>query len=801
MGERARFELRRTGGVAVVAAALLLALLPAASSAAPDGQGGGPPDRAAPGQPSGGTPDHALDIEVLSSPPEFVSGGDARLLVHLPEGTDPEAVEVTLDDDDVTGAFTPTDDGDLEGVVDGLPEGESEVMARIAPDRARGAGSQQGGRRTTLTLTNHPSSGPMFSGPQQQPFGCSTEGDLEATGVDGGPRLHEADQADDCAMDTLVSYLYRPAGASSGFEHYDPEEPPDTEDIARTTTIDGEEIPFIVRWERGTINRFVYSIAIPSPAPDPGDEDEPADLSAWNDRLMYRFQGGVGIGHYQGDPDDERMLDEFGLSDGYAVVYSTGTRTGDHYNLEVGGETAIMVKDRFVTAYDDPRYTVGLGVSGGAIQQYVYGQNHPGLIDAAIPVQSYPDMVTQTTHVGDCELLARWMDQRVISGADDAAQWAQWSNRSLLQGLNAVDTGVTNELAGLMTWMPEDGATECRNAWTGLSALALNPHFGEAPGVDQTAVEWTHFGDAINIYGENPDGFANRTWDNVGVQYGLEALRDGDITPEQFLDLNWEVGSWKNEPEMVQEGCPYLTALCADPDEFDPWSERNMNLATDDAPAPRATADPGAIEAAYRSGLVFRGDIDIPIIDWRPYLERELDMHNAHQSFAARQRMLDHDGDASNQVIWFTQGPELEPPPQVSQALHVMDEWMANIAEQPQQGVAGNRPDGAVDRCFDADGEPIAAGEGVWDGILDDGPEGACAEEFPIYSQSRVKAGGPITGDVFKCELQPVSAAVAQGVYGDWEPDADELATLEEIFPDGVCDYRKGDARRPPDLR
>jgi hypothetical protein len=48
--------------------------------------------------------------------------------------------------------------------------------------------------------------------------------------------------------------------------------------------------------------------------------------------------------------------------------------------------------------------------------------------------------------------------------------------------------------------------------------------------------------------------------------------------------------------------------------------------------------------------MVFDGDIDIPIIDWRHYLEDELDMHHSHQSFAARQRMLDHGG-AGNQVI------------------------------------------------------------------------------------------------------------------------------------------------------
>ncbi len=250
---------------------------------------------------------------------------------------------------------------------------------------------------------------------------------------------------------------------------------------------------------------------------------------------------------------------------------------------------------------------------------------------------------------------------------------------------------------------------------------------------------------------------------------------------------------------MVQEGCPYIRQLCAVGD-IDIWSERNMNLATADAPAPRAEADPGAIEAAYTSGLVFHGDIDIPIIDWRPYLEPVLDMHNSHQSFAARQRMLDHDGDASNQVIWFT-GAEGGEYNQVPLALQVMDEWMANLAENPQAGVAGNRPAAAVDTCFDSSGEVIAAGADVWAGILDDGAAGPCTEQFPVYGTSRTMAGAPITGDVFKCELQPARAAVARGVYGDWQPDAAQLATLEQVFPDGVCDHRKGDARRPPSLR
>ena len=85
-------------------------------------------------------------------------------------------------------------------------------------------------------------------------------------------------------------------------------------------------------------------------------------------------------------------------------------RTNTHYNLQLGGETALMLKEHFIEDHGVPEYTVGVGGSGGAIQQYVYAQNHPGLLDAAIPQYSYSDMVTQTIHVGDCELLEHYFD-------------------------------------------------------------------------------------------------------------------------------------------------------------------------------------------------------------------------------------------------------------------------------------------------------------------------------------------------------------------------------------------------------
>ena len=106
-----------------------------------------------------------------------------------------------------------------------------------------------------------------------------------------------------------------------------------------------------------------------------------------------------------------------------------------------------------------------MGGSGGAIQQYVYGQNHGKLLDAGIPQYSYPDMVTQTIHVGDCELLERYMD--VDDGSNP--KWQNWDNREWLEGLNAHAT-LPNPYRG-----GAPGNSECVKGWRGLTPLALNP--------------------------------------------------------------------------------------------------------------------------------------------------------------------------------------------------------------------------------------------------------------------------------------------------------------------------------------
>jgi len=77
----------------------------------------------------------------------------------------------------------------------------------------------------------------------------------------------------------------------------------------------------------------------------------------------------------------------------------------------------------------------------------------------------------------------------------------------------------------------------------------------------------------------------------------------------------------------------------------------------------------------------------------------------------------------------------------------------------------------------------------VWDGAFDADPSGACSAAFDIFTTSRIEAGGPVSGDVYKCRTMPVVTAIDEGLYGEWTPDADEQARLESIFPEGVCDY------------
>jgi hypothetical protein len=248
----------------------------------------------------------AFAVEVVSSAPDQVTGGDARLHIQVPKTVPPHQVEVWVNGTDQSDRFVLMPDSrTLTGVIVELQLGANTVTVK-----PNGQGQGRPGA-VELILTDYPITGPIFSGPHQHPFVCTTQRfglgqplvDNDSVGMPVyGAENQIVGHSKDCSAETLVQYVYR--STEGGFKPYilGGERPPD---LAQTTTIDGKTVDFVVRWERGTINRFIYSLAMLAPF-DTSPND--LDRTAWNGKLIYHFQGGVAIGHTQGRPSNSTML-------------------------------------------------------------------------------------------------------------------------------------------------------------------------------------------------------------------------------------------------------------------------------------------------------------------------------------------------------------------------------------------------------------------------------------------------------------------------------------------------------------
>src|SRR4051795_1745443 len=103
----------------------------------------------------------AIDIRGLSSRADLVSGGDALVELGLPAGVAPGDVTVRDGAVDITGDFAQRENGKVEGIVTGMALGPNTLSA-----------SAPGATTGTVTVVNHPNGGPVFSGPQMQPWPC-----------------------------------------------------------------------------------------------------------------------------------------------------------------------------------------------------------------------------------------------------------------------------------------------------------------------------------------------------------------------------------------------------------------------------------------------------------------------------------------------------------------------------------------------------------------------------------------------------------------------------------------------------
>lgn len=645
-------------------------------------------------------------LDVLSGRADLVSGGDALVEVVLPSGTSAAGLRVLAGDRDVTTSFSDRD-GRLIGLVGGLPDGPSTLTARLGD-----------GRGASLDVVNHPKGGPTFSGPQVQPWFCFT----------GASGLGEALDSQ-CNAPTLVRYVYRSTNpARTGFQPYDPQNPPS--DVATTTTDEGKQVPYVVRNERGTLNRSVYDIAL---LWDPSKPSEQQD--AWNRKLGFTFGGGCAPNHRQTN-NSGAVLDRLYLDRGFAVATSGLNVLGNNCNPVVSAETMMMVKERLIERYGEIRYTIGTGCSGGSIQQLVITSAYPGLLDGIQPSCTYPDSITTGTEVLDCSLLLAYFDgggtlpsaQRpAVLGQETEGPCRSWRE------LFGFDRAVADPTIG------------CDGLVLGAQQPAYRrPAYVYDPKDNPTGTRCTIQDYAKAVVGTLADGKAPALYDNSGVQYGLKALQSRQITPSQFLDLNARVGG------------------------FDLDMRRQ---------ADRSVGDVGAIRTLYRSGLVNDGKqlANVPIIDLRGHDNQEI--HTDYNSYVLRERLQRANGTSANHVLFTADTPLVVPASVAQEALVLMDQWLASIeadrsADPLSEKVLRNRPTGAVDSCY-------IGGNKITD-------QDRCRIAFPYYSAPRIAAGGPFTNDTLKCELRPIDAAEYGGTLS-----AADLERLATIFPDGVCDFKR----------
>ena len=473
---------------------------------------------------------------------------------------------------------------------------------------------------------------------------------------------------------------------------------------------------------------------------------------------MFSFSGGVAIRALPGQPERERHALPQRPADG---LTPSSTRPARARTRTTTSSSAARPR-----SWSGP---LRLGLRGAGVHGRASaapaarssststGRTTRACSTPAIPQYSYPDMVTQTIHVGDCELLERWLDSKVL--AEPALDLAHLGQPDADRGPERLG-GDPEPVRSRDAVHADARVSECISGWRGLSPLALNPNFGTAPGYDPAVhgpVEWTHWGDLVNIYGDRRDGLRALAVGQRGRPVrARRRCKSGAITPaavprpeRERRHVEGARRTWCRRAARTSQ--PSVRASRRTSGVRGTCTSSPDGGAT---PAPRHEGDRKAQYAAYRSGMVFRGKLDIPVIDWRHYLEPLLDMHNSHQSFAARQRLLNYDGDASNQVIWFTAVPAPGAGvrfDQTPQALLVLDRWLANIADHPERAWPGtSRPTQSTPastwtgRCLHAAG---TCGTGSSTPVQ----KGECAAAFPPFGTSRTVAGGPIEGGIFKC--------------------------------------------------
>jgi hypothetical protein len=735
---------------------------------------------------SASSPPLPATIVTLSGRADMVSGGSSLVEIRLPAGARSAALRVVLNGADVTAMFRTRADGRTLGVVTGLRIGANRLEVRAGDNSFRGA---------RLTLTNHPIGGPVILASQISPWICAAP--VPSAGDDTTPAINASGLSTpaydaQCNIRTEVHYFYRtlsePARAEGGggcrmvlpdpspalkpeakptddacFQPYIPGVTPDAAVARVKPQGSAGQIPYIVRVERGTINRGIFDIAVLF---DPGKRWTAIEPQAqWNGKIIYSFGASTGVPRLQ-YRSEQNWADDSALSRGFMVVDNSMTDSAYNANRLLVAETVMMMKEYVAKNYGEIRYVLGNGCSGGALNQNVTASMFPGLLDGLQLQCTMADSTSNAMEVSDCFLLVRayaspaWqaLMQREGLGPDQIAARKTAINGQLDQkgchnwhnsfGYMSVPGQYVRDLVtgpGGKLVRNDKSQNNCKLPPSMVYDRARNPG----------GARCTYYDNAVALWGKVPGtNRAAQPYDNVGVQYGWRALLAGTITPEEFVTINELVGGRDGDGNPV---------------------------------ARRSVADPQALVTAYLSGAVTDGAqlARLPIIDLRGYDESGI--HFIWKTFAERDRIRAAAGSYGNHVVWRFGATMRAPAPLAEKAFLEMDKWLSALPPKArlndariQAQLVAAKPSTLFDLCY------LSGDASLADPVRD---IARCDSDprLAIHSFPREVAGGARIGNVLKCRLKPLRVAD----YGRIAFTAKQWARLRTVFVTGVCDWSK----------
>jgi Tannase-like family of unknown function (DUF6351) len=634
----------------------------------------------------------------------------------------------------------------LEGVVAGLPVGRVALTARIpghsggassggtarggthgqSEDRDRAAASAAraggGGSAARLYVTNHPIGGPVLAGPQIQPWTCQS-----------GAKDKQCNQA------PSFKFMYLPKGSSTdgaalpgttsnsggSFQPYDPKNPPPDDQIATTTTTDGVTVPFIVRLESGYIDRDQYAIATLF---QPGKPWSPtAPQKQFNHRLVITHGFSCDTEYKTGEAPS--VLEPKLLGGGFIVMSNALDHAGHDCNLLTQAESLVMTKEYTIDHYGTLRWTIGSGCSGGSLAQQQIANAYPGVYQGITPQCSFPDAWSSAMQYEEYYFGLQYLENPSRWGPgviyDPIATSAFFDHPNIANPITFTSViPNSGEPTRSCPGVPDDKVYDEHT----------NPH-----GVRCTLQDYM-----VNAFGRDSRGFARRGFDNVGVQYGLQGLRQGRVSPAQFVDFNTNIGG----------------------------ADIDLNIT-----AARTAADPIALDRLYRTGAIdSANNLDkVAIIDLRGPDPGAF--HDVYRTYAMRARLMRNFGTAANQILWRGQVPLIGDPSFADDSVFAVDRWLARVDADHRKialarKIIQDKPGTVAARCTDGQGH--------------EQPPEVCDQTVASYGTPRQGADGPLSEDVMKCQLKPLRRDDYPVVFTD-----DQWSKLQKAFPGGVCDYSK----------